>query len=137
MAEPGSAAGFLGVGWGFPVSVTDAGQIGRARGEDAIREAIWLILSTAKGERVMRPDFGCGIHDLVFAVGNATTAGMVAQHVRQALILWEPRVEVVDVQVAPEPGAPAVLLIRIEYRVRSTNNVFNLVYPYYLERGAT
>ena len=124
------------MGWGFPVGVTDAGQIDRAHGEDAIREAIWLILSTAKGERVMRPDFGCGIHDLVFAVGNATTAGMVAQQVRQALILWEPRVEVADVQVAPEPGAPAVLLIRIEYRVRSTNNVFNLVYPFYLERGA-
>jgi hypothetical protein len=124
------------VGWGFPVGVTDAGQIDRAHGEDAIREAIWLILSTAKGERVMRPEFGCGIHDLVFAVGNATTAGMVARQVRQALILWEPRVEVVDVQVAPEPGAPAVLLIRIEYRVRSTNNVFNLVYPFYLERGA-
>lgn len=124
------------MGWGFPVGVTDAGQIDRAHGEDAIREAIWLILSTAKGERVMRPEFGCGIHDLVFAVGNATTAGMVARQVRQALILWEPRVEVVDVQVAPEPGAPAVLLIRIEYRVRSTNNVFNLVYPFYLERGA-
>jgi phage baseplate assembly protein W len=126
------ATDFLGVGWRFPVAVTADGQIDRAGDEDAIADAIWLILSTAKGERAMRPDFGCGIHDLVFAVAGATTAGLAAQHVHEALVLWEPRIQVLDVTAAPAPGA---LHIRIEYRVRSTNNVFNLVYPFYLERG--
>jgi len=131
------AAEFLGIGWKFPVDVTAEGQIDRAYYEDSIRDAIWLILGTARGERVMRPDFGCGIHDLVFAVNSATTSGLVANEVRQALIRWEPRVDLQDVQVAPKPGEPNTLLIRIEYRVRATNNVFNLVYPFYLERSAT
>jgi uncharacterized protein len=129
--------GFLGIGWKFPVDVTEKGQIQRAYNEDSIRDSIWLILSTARGERVMRPDFGCGIHDLVFAVINATTIGLVTQEVRQTLILWEPRIDLLDVQVASGSGEPNTLLIQIEYRVRATNNVFNLVYPFYLERSAT
>lgn len=129
-------AEFLGAGWKFSVGVTD-GQIQRACYEDSIQDAIWLILSTAPGERVMRPDFGCGIHDLVFAVINNTTLGLVAQQVRQALVLWEPRVDVLDVQVTPQAGAATTLIITIAYRVRATNNVFNLVYPFYLERSAT
>lgn len=127
---------FLGVGWKFSVEPDENGQIAMARYEESIRQAIWIILGTAKGERVMRPDFGCGIYDLVFAVNNPTTAGLVAEEVRQALALWEPRINLLDVQVAPKPGAPNTLLIRIEYRVRTTNNVFNLVYPFYLERSA-
>jgi uncharacterized protein len=127
-------AEFLGVGWKFPVDVTD-GRIDRAYYDDSVRDAIWLILGTAKGERVMRPDFGCGIHDLVFSVNNATTAGLVEHEVRQALILWEPRIELLDVEVTPNPAEAYTLLIRIEYRVRTTNNVFNLVYPFYLERS--
>jgi phage baseplate assembly protein W len=90
-------------------------------------------LRTAKGERVMRPDFGCGIHDLVFAVGNASTIGRVNDEVRQALLYWEPRIEVLDVKTAIDRQQPNRLLIRIDYRVRSTNNRFNLVYPFYLE----
>jgi phage baseplate assembly protein W len=127
-------AEFLGVGWKFPVDVTD-GRIDRAYYDDSVRDAIWLILGTAKGERVMRPDFGCGIHDLVFSVNNATTAGLVEHEVRQALILWEPRIELLDVEVTPNPAEAYTLLIRIEYCVRTTNNVFNLVYPFYLERS--
>jgi uncharacterized protein len=127
-------AEFLGVGWKFPVDATD-GRIDRAYYEDSIRDAIWLILGTAPGERVMRPDFGCGIHDLVFSVNNATTAGLVEREVRQALILWEPRLELLDVEVTPNPAEAYTLLIRIEYRVRATNSVFNLVYPFYLERS--
>ena len=127
-------AEFLGVGWKFPVDVT-AGQINRAYYEDSVRDAIWLILGTAKGERVMRPDFGCGIYDLVFSVNNTTTAGLVELEVRQALILWEPRIELLAVEVTPKPGEAYTLLIRIEYRVRATNNLFNLVYPFYLERS--
>jgi uncharacterized protein len=129
-------AEFLGVGWKFPVGVTDKGQIQRVYHEESIQDAIWLILSTAKGERVMRPDFGCGIHDLVFAVVNNTTLGLVAQQVRQALVLWEPRIDVLDVQVTPGADAASTLTVTIAYRVRATNNVFNLVYPFYLEGSA-
>jgi hypothetical protein len=92
-----------------------------------------MILGTARGERVMRPDFGCGIHDLVFAVNNATTAGRVVGEVRQALIQWEPRIDVLDVTASPDATEPNRLLIEIEYRVRATNSRFNLVYPFYLE----
>jgi phage baseplate assembly protein W len=131
------ASEFLGIGWHFPVKVDEHNQIDRARYEEGIRQAIWLILDTAKGERVMRPDFGCGIHDLVFAINNATTAGLVAHEVREALIRWEPRIELLGVDVAPRPSEPNTLLIHIEYRVRATNNAFNLVYPFYLERSAS
>jgi phage baseplate assembly protein W len=124
---------FLGVGWTFPVQLDGNNQIAVARYEESVRQAIWMILGTARGERVMRPDFGCGIHDLVFAVNSAGTAGRVASAVRQALIQWEPRIDVQNVTVTPDLAAPNRLLITIEYRVRATNNQFNLVYPFYLE----
>jgi len=125
---------FLGVGWGFPVGLNASGAIQTAEYEESVRQAIWIILGTAKGERVMRPDFGCGIYDLVFGVNSASTSGKVAQAVREALLMYEPRIDVRDVQVQPQdPGD--TLLINIEYEVRATNNVFNLVYPFYLERS--
>jgi phage baseplate assembly protein W len=125
---------FLGVGWGFPVELNSFGAIQTAEYEESVRQAIWIILGTAKGERVMRPDFGCGIYDLVFGVNSASTSGKVAQAVREALLMYEPRIDVLDVEVQPqEPGD--TLLINIEYEVRTTNNVFNLVYPFYLERS--
>jgi phage baseplate assembly protein W len=129
---------FLGVGWSFPVQLStgdDAkGMLAHAEYEESIRQSIWIILGTAKGERVMRPDFGCGIYDLVFEVNSATTAGRVSQAVKQALLLYEPRIDVLDVQVNAE-GSGEVMLISIDYEVRATNNVFNLVYPFYLERS--
>lgn len=128
---------FLGIGWKFPVAVNPDGQIARSFYEESIRDAIWVIVSTAKGERMMRPDFGCGVHDLVFAVNNAATAGLVAEEVRRALVLWEPRIHLLEVQATSDPGEANTLLIRIEYRVRATNNLFNLVFPFYLERSAT
>jgi hypothetical protein len=127
---------FLGIGWKFPVSLGDDKKIALARYDESIRQAIWIILSTAPGERVMRPDFGCGIRDLVFAVNSAGTAGRVASLVRQALIRWEPRIDVLNVSVTPSVGQPDLLEIEIEYRVRATNSRFNLVYPFYLERSA-
>lgn len=125
---------FLGVGWAFPAALDEHGMLRRAAYEESVRQAIWVILGTAKGERVMRPDFGCGIHDLVFEVNSASTAGKVAQAVRQALLLFEPRIDVLEVDVRPANGG-AVLLIDLDYQVRATNNVFNLVYPFYLERN--
>jgi len=125
---------FQGVGWAFPVALDGSHRIALARYEESIRQAVWIILGTAPGERVMRPDFGCGIHDLVFGINSAATGSRAATEVRQALLRWEPRVEVLDTQVSTE-GNGEVLLVRIEYRVRATNNVFNLVYPFYLERS--
>lgn len=130
---------FLGQGWKFPVDVDvhDRNRIALVAYEESIRQAIWLILGTARGERVMRPDFGCGIHDLVFSINNATTAGLVDHEVRQALIWWEPRIDVLQVDVNSDARNPGLLLIRIDYLIRSTNSRFNLVYPFYLERSAT
>ena len=126
---------FLGVGWHFPVAVNAAGKIALAEEEKSVFEAIWTILGTAKGERAMRPDFGCGIYDLVFEMNSASTAGRVAQQVRDALLSFEPRIDVRDIQVRPQNGGE-VLLISIDYEIRATNNAFNLVYPFYLERTA-
>ena len=125
---------FLGVGWGFPVNVdSKTNELNLAEYEESVRESIWIILGTAKGERVMRPDFGCGIHDLVFEIQTASTAGQVAQAVHEALLLFETRIDVLDVQSHPG-GNGEVLLINIDYEVRATNNAFNLVYPFYLKR---
>ena len=126
------SAGFLGIGWKFPISL-DNGRVDMAAYEESIRESIWIILATARGERKMRPDFGCGIHDLIFAVHGGETSGRVASEVRQALILWEPRIDLLDVSVRADEAEPTRLLIQIEYRVRATNNRFNLVYPFYVE----
>jgi phage baseplate assembly protein W len=131
---------FLGVGWNFPIAVQnqgdEKGKIKLAEYEESVRQAIRIILGTAKGERAMRPDFGCGIYDLVFEINSASTAGKVAQTVRESLLLFEPRIDVREVQVEAQNNGE-VLLISIDYEVRATNNVFNLVYPFYLERSAT
>lgn len=124
---------FLGVGWQFQVDVDMSGQIAMAGHEESIRQSIWMILGTAPGERLMRPDFGCGIHDLVFAVNSAGTAGQVASLVRQALVRWEPRIDVLNVHATSDSADPTLLLIEIEYQIRTTNSRFNLVYPFYLE----
>ena len=124
---------FLGVGWRFPVAPDSKGQITMAHYEDSIRQSIWMILGTAKGERVMHPDFGCGIHDLLFAVNSADTAGSVVGEVREALIDWEPRIDILNLNVTSEGAQENAILIELEYRVRATNSRFNLVYPFYLE----
>ena len=129
------AQDFLGVGWKFPVQLDDTGEIALARYETDIQEAIWIVLGTAPGERVMRPDFGCGIHEYVFAPNNTRTAGLIRHRVEAALALWEPRIDVEEIQVQPDPAEPALLSIEISYRVRATDSRFNLVYPFYLERG--
>jgi Bacteriophage baseplate protein W len=124
---------FLGTGWSFPVESDANGQIVLASDEASIRQSIWMILGTSPGERVMRPDFGCGLYDLVFAVNNPATTGQIVRTVREALIEWEPRIDVLDVFVTPDEAQPNLLLIEINYQVRTTNSRFNLVYPFYLE----
>jgi phage baseplate assembly protein W len=124
-------APFLGSGWRYPVGLEGA-RIAMSAHEEKVSESVWIVLATARGERVMRSDFGCGIHDLVFAPNNAATSARVADEARTALVRWEPRIEILDLTAAPHPEQPATLLVQIRYRVRTTNNVFNLVYPFYL-----
>jgi uncharacterized protein len=140
---------WLGRGIAFPIDFDPLTQdLERAEFEESVRQSILIILGTAKGERVMRPDFGCGIYDLVFEPNTPSTASKVAQVVQEALLFFEPRIDVVDIRVesrfdredvpADRDGnlaAVSKLMIFIDYEVRATNNVFNLVYPFYLERS--
>lgn len=125
---------FLGSGWKFPVSIKK-GKIVSSGGEDSIRESIIIILTTAKGERVMRPDFGCEINELVFAQNNTSTAALIQFYIKEALLKWEPRIEVFDVSVTPDEDEMNKLVVDIEYIVKTTNTRDNLVYPFYLDRG--
>ena len=127
---------FLGIGWKFPLQVTPRGGIARASHEQRVEESIYLILSTAKGERVMLPGFGCGIHDLVFAPNNSVMFSVVVQKVREALVADEPRIDVLDVSAETAPEQPTLLLIRIDYRIRANNALGNLVYPFYIREGS-
>src|SRR5690242_11912979 len=117
---------FLGNGWAFPLRISPSGGIELSRQILDIDEAIRIILATAKGERHMRPQFGCGIHDLVFAPNNPTTRGLVESYVREAIGWWEPRVEVQEVQVSSDTDDGNVLLINVLYQVRATNDERNL-----------
>lgn len=150
---------FLGIGWKFPVIVDIEGKISMSEYETDIKEAIRIILGTRKGERIMHPDFGCGIHDFVFSPLNKTTISLVENSVREGLTLWEPRIELIKVEVisgspaerklstlefwgtgaqgevTPNSSVEGRLLVSIDYRVRVTNNRFNLVYPFYLKEG--
>jgi phage baseplate assembly protein W len=129
-------AEFLGVGWGFPVAWDESKErFAIAEFEESVRQSIRIILSTAPGERVMRPNFGCAIHELVFAPNNATTRGMAERHVSEALLNWEPRIDVLEVKAVASGDQDEQLLISINYRVRLTDSRFNLVYPFYLDRG--
>jgi phage baseplate assembly protein W len=136
MVASNPAKAFLGVGWAFPPGVTADGQIREAAYEDDVRQAIHIILGTNPGERVMRPDFGAGLRTFVFEPVNATTLSRVETRVREALIAWEPRIDVLGVAVTTEPPVNNKLLIAINYRVRATNSVGNLVYPFYLQEGS-
>jgi phage baseplate assembly protein W len=128
--------GFIGAGWAFTpgrgTGVNGEGGIALSKGDYDIAKSIYLILSTAPGERVMRPEFGCGIHDLVFASPGPQLFGLVAYHVTQALGRWEPRIELQNVEVTTDKFMPEKLLVDITYTVRQTNNERNLVYPFYV-----
>jgi phage baseplate assembly protein W len=126
---------FLGVGWRFPLQVAPSGRIAQARFEQRIEESIVLILSTAPGERPMLPAFGCGIHDVVFEPNDPRTIALVVHMVRQALTRHEARIDLLDVFAENSAEAPNLLLIRINYRVRATNAIGNLVYPFYIREG--
>ena len=126
-----TGADFVGQGWAWPAGVGSTGSIALVSGDTELAQAIRLILGTAMGERPMRPEFGCGIHDLVFDPSDSTFVGLVAHEVRASLLRWEPRVDVADVAVTLDPDRPGVVLIDVSYVVRSTNDRRNLVVPFY------
>jgi phage baseplate assembly protein W len=126
----------LGVGWKFPIRINSRGGFSYARGEQSVQEAIWIILGTALGERHMLPLFGAGIHDYVFAPNNPTTRGDIAHQVQQALARWEPRIDLLDIGVETDAAESNLILIRVAYRIRTTNTVQNLVYPFYVQAQA-
>jgi phage baseplate assembly protein W len=135
MANPGAANAFLGVGWSFPVSVA-AGEISTVAYEEDVRQAILIILQTNTGERVMRPTFGAGLRDFLFEPVDATTMALLQTRVQESLIDWEPRIDLQSVVVTASEQLNA-LDIEIAYLVRATNTAANLVYPFFLQEGAS
>jgi phage baseplate assembly protein W len=129
-ASPNS---LVGRGWAFPPKPDGRGGLALSAGTTEIEQAINIILGTGIGQRVMRPDFGCRIHDLAFAPINAHTLGLVQRYVEEALGWWEPRIELVSVEVETDASMRAVgkLLIHIRYRIKSTDDERSLVYPFY------
>src|SRR5262245_43878203 len=139
LRDPGSQdPGFIGRGISFPMGVDHTGSIALTTGSDELDRSMRVVLTTAPGERVMRPDFGCAIWNLVFEPVNANTIGAMEQAVIDALERWEPRVEVTEVEVVPDAAETALVRIHVSYIVRTTNDRRNLVYPFYvipLEEG--
>jgi phage baseplate assembly protein W len=123
----------LGRGIAFPLRLI-GGQVGMNAFDDQVRQSILLILRTAQGERVMRPEFGAGLDGLAFEPMDAVTVGLVQHRVKEALQRFEPRIDVLTVSVEARPGEGRLDAI-IQYRIRRTDSVNNLVYPFYLERG--
>jgi phage baseplate assembly protein W len=135
MPNMNPAKAFLGVGWAFPPG-EENGATSVVAYEKDVKESILIILSTDRGERVMRPDFGAGLNAFVFGPITQTTMQRIQTRVQEALVQWEPRVDVkqVDVSTGNERN---LLLIQITYRVRVTNTLHNLVYPFYLDEGVS
>lgn len=127
---------FLGTGLGVPVMADPAtGRFRTSSYEDDIKEAIYIILMTKKGERLMRPEFGCGIHDFAFATLDYTTISQMEKAVKEALIQWEPRIREISVEVSQSMTETGKAIISISYVVRSTNNPYNLVFPFFMNEG--
>jgi len=127
---------FLGVGWSFPVQLdANTGRTALVAAEADIHQSIRIIIGTARGERVMRPDFGCGVHEMVFEALDTATFTRVQATVRDSLTRFEPRIELISVEVDPTQAAEGLLLVSIAYRVRATNQSGNMVYPFYFREG--
>ena len=127
----GGRVDILGSGWAFPPTVDARGRIALARQERDVEEAIYMILLTPVGQRVMRPEFGCRIHELIFAPNDATTTGLARYYVEDALGMWEPRIEVLEVRVQADRENNARLLVQIRYEIKATHDERSLVFPFY------
>ncbi|GIE88154.1 GPW/gp25 family protein [Actinoplanes regularis] len=125
----------LGQGWAAPVRLGADSELGIDSGAEKVRQSILLILATGRGERVMRPDFGAGLEDFLFEPVSTTTAALIRHRVQTSLVLWEPRIDVIDVAVQLTGRRTGRLDITVRYRIRSTNTFYNLVYPFFLREG--
>ena len=123
---------FLGSGWAFPPGLDGEGRIRLVSMEEDVRQAILIIVQTVLGERAMRPDFGAGLHNLVFEPVNRTTMALVQNAVERALIDWEPRIDIDELRVETDQNERHTLEIHLKYTVRATNTQFNLVFPFFL-----
>jgi phage baseplate assembly protein W len=130
-----SSKAFLGKGWKFPIQTDQDLKIQTSIYEENIKESIKIILGTRKGERVMRPDFGCGIHDFVFENTSSVVLGHIELSISEALTKYEPRIELLNIDISKEQIDNGILIISINYQVISTNNRFNIVYPFYIREG--
>jgi len=127
-----AAKEIIGSGWAFPPRVDPQGGLAMTHERNELVQAIYIILSTSPGQRVMRPTFGCRLHELVFAPNNSHTAAQARRYVEEALGMWEPRINVLNVAVAPDPRENNRLLIEIEYEAKATHDRRSLVHPFYL-----
>ena len=134
MSATNTPVDIIGQGWKFPIKVNPSGGISWSSGADRIRDAIWIVLGTSPGERVMRPTFGAGVQNFVFAPNSAASRTALASAISTALTTWEPRIDIanINVSVGDEPN---LVNISIDYTIRTTNELFNLVYPLYLQEG--
>ena len=133
----GDGKEFLGRGWAFPPAVElSTGRIVTTAYEEDVKQSIRIILETSKGERVMRPGFGCGIHDLVFGAISSALLHRVEREVEDALRRFEARIDLLEVRVNGAAAERGRLDVSIDYRVRSTNQPGNFVYPFYFKEGA-
>jgi hypothetical protein len=123
---------FLGTGWRFPIRPDASGGLGYVDGDDNVEQSLGILLQCALGERLMRPDFGTEAPRLVFAPGSRQFLGLLETSVRDAIINWEPRVDVDSIDAEADPVEPARVTVLIAYTVRQTNTRKNLVFPYYL-----
>ena len=126
----------IGTGWAFPIKVNTKGGLSWSTGPPRIQDSIWIIIDTSANERLMRPDFGAGASDYVFESNSALKRTQLASRIQEALVKWEPRIELTGVAVEEEADLPSAVRVSIDYKIRTTNELFNLVFPLYLQEGA-
>jgi hypothetical protein len=134
MSNGTGGADIVGQGWKFPPKVNTSGGLSWSSGPDRIRDAVWIVLDTSPGERVMRPTFGAGVENFVFDTNSAVSRTRLRSEISNALATWEPRIDIVNLDVS-EGDEPNLVNISIDYTIRTTNELFNLVFPLYVQEG--
>ncbi len=130
-----NGSGIIGQGWSFPIRINAKGGLDWSTGPDRIQAAIWIVLSTSLGERLMRPTFGAGIKDYVFESNSDMVRARLETAIQNALTEWEPRIQLVSVQASASPDQDSLVLVSIDYQIRDTNELYNMVYPFFLTEG--
>lgn len=131
-----NGSSIIGQGWSFPIKINAKGGLDWSTGPDRIQAAIWIILSTSLGERLQLPNFGAGIKDYVFESNSALIRAQLESAISKALMQWEPRIQVASVQATQSPDQDSLVLVNISYQIRDTNELYNMVYPFFLQEGS-